>query len=242
VVRLQRRKRNEAVDRFYHFEAEVQAKPIRERLEQWAVDHLYLLAAHEPQLPEQLGDRAQEVWLPLLTIADLIGGDWPARARKAAIALSGAADGDEESKGVQLLTDIRRIFAAKGAPEAIFTSELLEKLNERDESPWGTWNKGVGLRPHDLAKLLRPFTISPHQVRIGEQSKKGYRLEQFQDAWVRYLPKDRNRGNTETSLEEDDDSGLRFEVSGVSDDPGISDTEAFDEEFNRWREQLEEDR
>jgi hypothetical protein len=173
-----------------------------------------------------------------LAIADLVGGDWPARARRAAVALSGTVEEDEESRGVQLLMDLRTIFTAAGMPEAIFTSELLEKLNERDESPWGTWHNGHGLRPHDLARLLRPFAISPHQVRIGEQSKKGYRSEQLGDPWARYLQDQRNKGNTETKQREADASGDRFDVADVSDDLGAPDDDAF----NRWREQLEGDR
>ena len=100
VVRLQRRKPEERVERFYHAEANTDATPIRERLEDWALANLDVLAAHRPNLPEELGDRQQECWLPLLSIADHAGGDWPRRARKAAVVLSGpdAAEDDGQSR------------------------------------------------------------------------------------------------------------------------------------------------
>jgi len=62
--------------------------PLRQELETWAVDNIATLAAARPELPDELGDRAQDVWEPLLAIAELAGGDWPERARTAAVALS----------------------------------------------------------------------------------------------------------------------------------------------------------
>ena len=40
-------------------------------------------------MPAGLDDRAADCWRPLLAIAELVGGDWPERARAAALALSG---------------------------------------------------------------------------------------------------------------------------------------------------------
>ena len=54
-----------------------------------------------PSVPDELNDRPADNWDPLLAIADLAGGDWPARARKAAIELSRDADAASETVGVQ---------------------------------------------------------------------------------------------------------------------------------------------
>jgi len=37
-----------------------------------------------------LNDRAGDIWEPLLALADLAGGDWPGKARQAAVALNAA--------------------------------------------------------------------------------------------------------------------------------------------------------
>ena len=59
--------------------------------------------------PPALSDRDVENWEPLLAVAALLGGDWPRRAREAAVALS--AGGDERaSHGEMLLTDLRSIM------------------------------------------------------------------------------------------------------------------------------------
>ena len=48
----------------------------------------------------------------------------------------------------------------------------------------------AGLNQSGLAKLLRPFGIKPQNVREHgtDPPKKGYRVEQFDDAWARYAP------------------------------------------------------
>jgi hypothetical protein len=47
-------------------------------------------------VPYGLNDRACDNWSPLLAIADLAGGEWPQRARAAALDLSGAGRDDEQ--------------------------------------------------------------------------------------------------------------------------------------------------
>ena len=42
------------------------------------------LAEADPDVPDELHDRAADNWRPLLDIANAVGGDWPERARAAA--------------------------------------------------------------------------------------------------------------------------------------------------------------
>jgi len=44
--------------------------------------HMDQLREAEPDMPVE--DRPADTWEPLIAVADLAGGDWPARARKAA--------------------------------------------------------------------------------------------------------------------------------------------------------------
>ena len=59
--------------------------------------------------PAALGDRDIDNWEPLLSVAALLGEDWPRRAREAAIALSTGGD-ERASHGEMLLTDLRSIM------------------------------------------------------------------------------------------------------------------------------------
>ncbi len=138
-----------------------------------------------PELPDELGDRAADCWEPLVAIADRAGGEWPERARRAALELSGRAAGADDSKRVRLLADIRAAF---GERKNLATKALIDELAEGEEAPWATWHKGQRISPRALAGLLEPFGIRSTTVRIGEGVAKGYRREDFEDAWTRYLP------------------------------------------------------
>jgi uncharacterized protein DUF3631 len=54
--------------------------------------------------------------------------------------------------------------------------------------------KGQGLSAHTLARLLEPFGIQPTQIRIGDRNIRSYRVEQFSDAFDRYLAPETDPG------------------------------------------------
>ena len=135
-------------------------------------------------MPEVLGDRAMDTWEPLFGIADAAGGDWPDRARSAAVTLM-AADPDEDGIGIQLLADIRKAF---GDAQDLPTSELISRLASRDDRPWATWSRGKTMTGNALARQLRPFGIRPAgPVRFGEKVERAYARHAFEDAWARYM-------------------------------------------------------
>lgn len=186
VFTLHRRRKSEPVRAFRYREVSEEAAPVREALARWARHAVPSLAAARPSIPDTLSDRAADVWEPLLAIADMAGGEWPQRARAAAITLSGGDARDDESTGVRLLADLVEPLSA-GRPRP--TLELLAHLNGLEESPWATWNGGRGMRPQDLARALRPFGIRPRTVRLPDtQTAKGYHPDDFRDALERYLP------------------------------------------------------
>jgi hypothetical protein len=134
-------------------------------------------------MPAGVVDRDADVWEPLLVIAELAGGEWLERARVSAVSLVSLSKQSTPSLGVRLLSDIRSVF---GDREQILTSELLERLHAVDESPWGDL-KGKPLDPRGLARRLDPYGVKPRQVRTLATTGKGYRREDFWDAWTRYL-------------------------------------------------------
>src|SRR5262249_4339948 len=124
-------------------------------------------------------------WEPLLALADAAGGEWPKRACTAALELSASRDSSEDpSRGVRLLTDLRAIFTEDRAA----SGDLCDRLNQLEESPWGGWHDGSGLKPRTLAWLLRPYDVRPKKLRIDDRTAQGYERAAFAAAFRRDLP------------------------------------------------------
>jgi len=186
AITLKRRAPSEPIKRFRYRDVALEATPLRESLTRWASKAIPGLDNARPDIPTTLGDRAADGWEPLLAIADIAGGDWPERGRRAALALSVGEVHEDESLGVRLLTDSRRAFEEKGE-DRLGTSVLLEYLIAVEEAPWGEWY-GRPLTARGLAKLLKPFGIVPRTIRTGDETLKGYAAGEFHDAWSRYIP------------------------------------------------------
>jgi hypothetical protein len=186
-IGLRRRRPSEGGERFRIRKAGPDAVPIYEAVRAWAEANLDALARAEPDLPDELDDRAQDIMEPLFAIADEAGGEWPDRAQRAAVALlAGEEREDSESLGVRLLRDVRGVFDEKGA-DRLATGELLEALCAMEEAPWGSL-RGEALDARGLARLLKPYGIKPEKLRDGDRTLRGYRRATFDDAWARYVP------------------------------------------------------
>lgn len=190
LIEMRRKKRTDSAERFRLRDVEKEAREIRARLEAWTSPRISQLRAARPSLPRELGDRAADGAEPLLALADLAGGSWPERARRSVVALAGEKADEDESDGVQLLGDIRRVLALLVRTDGtIRTEKLLEELRALPESRW----KRFGPRREevdalDLARLLRPYGIRPKLVRPdGGPPCRGYLVETFADAFERYL-------------------------------------------------------
>jgi hypothetical protein len=191
-IEMKRRRQDEPVSDFFPQDVAEETAALREWLEKWTATTIDTLAALRPQRVDGLRDRTNEVWRPLLAIAAEAGQAWEARARRAALALAGAAYDDEASLGVLLLGDIRSVFEKRQA-ERIATADLLAELARFEESPWGEWwfDRGdapTKSAPRRLAHMLHPYGIRSHVVRASERVAKGYKREDFEDAWERFLP------------------------------------------------------
>jgi Protein of unknown function (DUF3631) len=143
-IELRRRRRGEYVERFRQRKVEPEAVPLHGAAATWAEANLGALAEAEPELPDELDDRAQDIVEPLLAIVDAAGGAWPARARDAAVELlAGEQREDAESLGVRLLRDVRSVFDAKKA-EQFRTTAILTELIRADDAPVGPTRRPGG--------------------------------------------------------------------------------------------------
>jgi hypothetical protein len=150
-----------------------------------------------PDLP--LRNRAADNWRPLISIADACGGDWGAKARAAAVAMSRGLQ--EEDPVVTLLSHIRDVFDALRR-DRIYSDELVQVLVGMDDAPWSEW-RGIRddqqprqLTQAELARVLRrlfdirPRSIWPPQRTPQSKSRKGYYRQQFEAAWRSYCGAD----------------------------------------------------
>lgn len=176
-IRMRRRAPDEIVAKFRQRRAHAQADAIRF---DW---QLLGPLITEPAVPDELNDRAADSWEPLLAIADAALGRWPARGRLAAMALSSEDDG-QVSVGIRLLGDIREAFEGT---DHMATGELLERLHDFEDAPWGDWY-GKPLTARGLARLLEPYRVAPVKRRLGGDQHRGYFRSDFTDAWERYVP------------------------------------------------------
>ncbi|CEF49371.1 unnamed protein product [uncultured bacterium] len=190
VISLRRRRPDEPVARHRH-DRDGHIRDAARRAARWAADHAAEIACRDPDVPTQLNDRAADNWRPLLAIADAAGGDWPERARAAAIELSADGALDQESTRTALLADIRTGFEAKGV-DRISSEELVGYLASLEDRPWAEFGKsGKAITKNQLARLLRDFKIAPSNLRLdSERVQKGYYLSAFEEAFARYLPAD----------------------------------------------------
>ena len=197
-ISMKRRAPSETVERLRLRDAKEEAAPLYAKLNSWASSAIPALQGARPALLDGLGDRAFDVWEPLLAIADAAGAEWAQRARDAALKLSAGEARQDDSIGVRLLVDIRQGFEdMKG--DKLFTADLLAYLNGIEESSWGGFSDN-GMTGRDLSRHLDRYGIAPKQVRIGDRTRKGYDKEWFTDGWTRYCPLPHEKGETsETS-------------------------------------------
>ncbi|MCH0557672.1 DUF3631 domain-containing protein [Streptomyces sp. MUM 16J] len=188
VIRMRRRAPGETVAAFRTGRDTPALHAVRDRLTAWLQPLRAEAMDVEPDMPVE--DRAADTWEPLVSVADLAGGDWPTLARAACRVMTDHESGKDADTGLRtrILIDIRRVFTAERDPAALRTSRLLEELNSDEEAPWAEYGP-TGLTSRRLGILLEDYGIRPGNHRFpGGVQAKGYARNQFLDAWARYCP------------------------------------------------------
>jgi putative DNA primase/helicase len=158
------------------------------QIARWAQDNAAAVRAADPTMPVGVFNRDADNLRPLLAIADVAAGVWPALSRSAAVAGREAGEAEE---GLELLVcDIHDIFAATANLDKISSDILIERLIAIDGRSWAEYGPtGKPITKNKLARLLKPLGIAPEQIRFtADDSRKGYWLHNFEEAFERYLP------------------------------------------------------
>lgn len=199
AIRLRRKLPGESVNRLMRRHWAVQAPELRDRIAAWAYDDGEKLGEAYPAPLLELSDRAWDIWEPLVMIADLAGGRWPALARTAAVRLFeaqvqvGPTD-REESAPLRVLAACRDVFATvnplTGEPcKPLTPTELAHALIAIPDGEWRDLRRGEGLSANQLSRWLRLYDVKPRDPeREGKKVNRKYHAEDFTDAWARYLP------------------------------------------------------
>jgi hypothetical protein len=204
-VELMRKTEDEHVERFRLRAISEEADEISKGLASWAKSVIKELQDARPHLPNVLSDRQQDIWEPLLAIADFAGEQWPKRARDAAKSLH-TSEGTL-SDGMLLLAHIQD---ALGDDSNIHTSVLLEILVERDDGPWAVWwskdlSNGEHPGPRGTAGAAAPSLRDPVEespLRSREHREAGIRQGRFRgriQALSAPLCRSRNKRNGRNS-------------------------------------------
>jgi hypothetical protein len=184
IIRMRRRAPTEMVEPYRRRTHAAEGEELRKHLAAWASQIVQQATNAAPDMPEGVNDRDADVWEPLLTIADIAGGQWPERARVTAVTLVTLSKVATPSLGIRLLTDLRAVM---GDTPSMSTNGILEALHALDESPWADL-RGKPLDAHGLARRLKAYGVARKLIRIGDWVGKGYSREDMHDAWQRYLP------------------------------------------------------
>lgn len=200
---LRRRLPSEEITPFSRRDAALVAEQLRARLAGWADRNSETLATHRSVMPEGLSDRQEDAAQVLLSVAEQLGDGVADDARQALGKILHTLT--DASLGERLLGDTYQIFLLL-RERKILTSHLVSQLVAIETSPWADMNgSGQKLTATGLARLLRPFKITPRTVRPKKtavslapstftkgrgkgDTGKGYLRDSFLDAWQRYVP------------------------------------------------------
>lgn len=183
IIRMRRRTGSETVKPYRMNRDSGVLRQLRDELHAWAKTRetdAWERANADNRVVLPVDDRAADVWEPLIVVADLAGGLWPALGRAACLALTlRAAEQDTATTpGQQLLADVREVFTG----EFIKSDELCAALRALPESPWDA----IDLTPTKLGKRLGVYEITTGHT--PDKKARIYRRADFLDAFARYLP------------------------------------------------------
>ena len=147
-------------------------------------------------LPPELFNRAGDNWHGLFSIAEAAGGEWPERAKQAAME---EISEEDSNRNLQLLEAVWQIFAEKKVVR-LHTKVLLDALIKIEEAPWAAANDGREIDGYWLRENLKGFLprpANPEEAEALRRSRKwregnanplkGYTEDHLREAWWRYL-------------------------------------------------------
>ncbi len=186
TVPLMRKLSSETVERL-PIDIRADNQKLRRQCVRWHEDNRAAILECDPAVPCLNNDRAEDNWRALITIADVIGGEWPELARTAAKVLTNT-DSNDDDLALTLLKDINQIATDRQWNKTIFSKDLCEALNDLSDKPWPSMRGDKGINPYTLSKFLKPFSLVSGSRRFSNSkaTAKGYKKDKFDEVYQRY--------------------------------------------------------
>jgi putative DNA primase/helicase len=184
---------NETVVNFKHAARDERFVRLRQQAKRCVDDNMLAIRDAAPAMPSGFDGRLAENYVLLFAMADLAGGDWPQRARAAAVKLS--RQHAAPSLGRQLLAVFYDLFSRYGS---LLINTQMEKALPVYGDEWANYkNRGKPANKWDVAQLLRPYGIGSNVIHPrGRVADRGYRDTQFEVVFRHYLGKSLPGGRT----------------------------------------------
>ena len=186
-IRMVPKRPDETVEPFEHTD-DFEFAMLRRQLARFAADNAATLKTMQPTLPANMNNRAAANWKLSLGIAELGGETWSQQAREAAERLN--RSGRQPSDGVRLLAAFRNI-ANSGKTKHVggyghrVVQEPARYLGDLQQG-----RQDYAAPSRVPARRLRHPPGPLHPTKRKDFARQGYKLEQFTDAFARYLPED----------------------------------------------------
>jgi hypothetical protein len=161
---------------------------LRTQMVRWWQDHAAEVDDYRATDLDLGSDQAHETYNSLFAIASAIGPDTLQRA--VAAVMDVLAQEDIKSDGVRLLENLSDLLKDY-RHDNIYSQEVTDLLNKRDDWLWATYPKGKPLTQTILAVILKPYGPQTASVRVdGGPPKRGYHLSDLRDAFALYVRHD----------------------------------------------------
>jgi hypothetical protein len=184
-IPMRRRIRGEEeIERFRRKWAIQESEPIYRDLVKWGAANVEELSWSSPDMEGLVqDDRVEDSWEPLIAIADLLGGDWPERARKAMVTLTEIRV-SEPTDNLALIRDLKRVWDQIEG-DRVHTVELIDRLNGlQDREYTKKLDRVTG--GQQMGYILSRFGIKSRAIQIQGVQLRGYDRSAFADAFRRY--------------------------------------------------------
>jgi putative DNA primase/helicase len=185
VITLTRKLSTQRVDALA-IDASERFHDTRRRLVRWVEDNHEAIVFDAELVPPMSNDRARQNWSVLAAFAKALGDTTYAELIQAVTELGDTSE-VEDNIEVDLLADLKDIATSKQGSAHIPSGILVKELLDLKHRPWGEINRGKALTENTLARLLKPFKLTPEKYRDGVTTKRGYARSALQEVFDRYL-------------------------------------------------------
>jgi len=158
---------------------------VRRKIARFAEDNQQRAMELTPNIPNLGNDRAQDNWMPLFIIAELIGGEWPSKclaSYKCVEAISAEDAKDQESVAIRILRELAPQLE-KRAGQWVPSDELRSMLISDQDSEFFEWHVGNPISAKSIKKHLRDAGVEHRRDKHGSH----YNISDLTDLIQRYV-------------------------------------------------------